>query len=321
MTLIEMTVSLALLTVILGGSASLVLVASRALAADGSNAAADVTVARAAASQVVDDLKVASALTERTPTAVTMTVPDRTGDGTPETVRYAWGGTPGDPLTRSLNGGPAGVVAANVRALNLSYLAKTVGKPPPVEGAEVVRASHDTAAEANEALYGVTASRGVAACFVPPPVADAVSWRPTRCRVLVRRNSGAVGTLTLTVRYADAARKPAGAALATSSVLLATLADGATGYAEFAFPTAVALDPAKGVCLAVGYAPVSGTGCSVVYDGASTDAALAWATTADGGATWTTPTAAAALEFYAYGRVTTQARETLEFQPLPPALP
>ena len=67
-----------------------------------------------ALTDVIADVKTATSFSERTPTAVTFTVPDRNGDTNPETIRYAWSGTPGDPLTREYNGGSAVTVVDHV---------------------------------------------------------------------------------------------------------------------------------------------------------------------------------------------------------------
>jgi hypothetical protein len=55
-----------------------------------------------------------------------MTVPDRNNDGHPETICYSWGGTAGNALTRSYNGGTASTVVPNVCQFQLTYLRKTL---------------------------------------------------------------------------------------------------------------------------------------------------------------------------------------------------
>ena len=63
---------------------------------------------------------------ERTPEAVTLTVPDRDHDGKGETIRYSWTGPDDGRLLRQVNGGPAVAIAENVRHFNLTYQLKTV---------------------------------------------------------------------------------------------------------------------------------------------------------------------------------------------------
>ncbi|MEX0725493.1 MAG: prepilin-type N-terminal cleavage/methylation domain-containing protein [Planctomycetaceae bacterium] len=68
------------------------------------------------------EMQFALTMTERTATAITFTVPDRDADTSPETIRYAWSGTAGAPLTRQYNGGTVTTVASNVYNVNLTYL-------------------------------------------------------------------------------------------------------------------------------------------------------------------------------------------------------
>jgi Tfp pilus assembly protein PilW len=50
---------------------------------------------------LISDLQHALTMTEKTATAITVSVPDRTGDAAPESVRYSWSGTAGAPLLRN----------------------------------------------------------------------------------------------------------------------------------------------------------------------------------------------------------------------------
>ncbi|MBM4074622.1 MAG: hypothetical protein FJ267_03150, partial [Planctomycetes bacterium] len=91
------------------------------------------TGARAIATDVqkdlLADLQRATGFTERTAKAVTFTVPDRDGNGRPETLRYAWSGTAGNPLTLQVNGGPVQNIALNVQQFALSYQTKSLVAP------------------------------------------------------------------------------------------------------------------------------------------------------------------------------------------------
>lgn len=115
-------------TLLLAGMASSLYVASRGLdIADEATATASGT-ARAL-DQITRDLQHATRFIERTSTAMTFTVPDRNGDGLPETIRYAWGGVNGDPLTYELNGVSGGALATNVSQVDFSYLTRRVFAP------------------------------------------------------------------------------------------------------------------------------------------------------------------------------------------------
>jgi hypothetical protein len=53
----------------------------------------------------MEEVQGAMLITERTPAAITFLLADRDDDKEAEVIRYAWSGTPGDPLTRQANGG------------------------------------------------------------------------------------------------------------------------------------------------------------------------------------------------------------------------
>lgn len=124
-TLIELLVSSALGAVLLGGMGSAVYVASQAMDIDQGASAQRASNARAI-DQILRDARHATSFSERTSTAITFTVPDRDGDGQPETIRYAWNGTPGDPLTYQLNGATGDALAADVSSLDFSFVTRTM---------------------------------------------------------------------------------------------------------------------------------------------------------------------------------------------------
>ncbi|QDU40152.1 Carbohydrate binding domain protein [Maioricimonas rarisocia] len=112
-TLIELTISLIGSSVLMLGMASATFIALKA--SDTSLTPARATFSGASAlTSMLAELQFAIDVSERTPTAITFTVPDRNGDGNPETIRYAWSGTPGDPLTRQYNGGASVSILENV---------------------------------------------------------------------------------------------------------------------------------------------------------------------------------------------------------------
>lgn len=314
LSLIEMVISLSMLTVILGASVSMVLISSRAMSNNTSNVGSDAVAARAAADQVLDDLKMATAITEQSARAVTMTVPDRDGDGAAETIRYAWSGTSGDPLTRQYNSRPAATVAGNVTSLSLTYLAKTAGKPPPVEGPS--KTHHLHAAAANLVTTDLSSSKGVALYVKPTIDTKAVSWKVTKLELQMERDAVSTGTVTVSVKYADASKKPSGAVLQTGTVGIVDLL-GTSNWTAVTFAAPADLDPTKTICLTVTASVLLGNGGRVRYDSANTDSTTAMLLSSDGGATWGAASTTSAVQARVTGTVTTQEEETLDFQPLP----
>jgi prepilin-type N-terminal cleavage/methylation domain-containing protein len=126
-TLIEMLVSIAVMAVLVTGIASAIVLATRT--AEGAAQPGDLADAAGVVDQITAELAVALSFSERTATAVTFTVPDRDGDEAPETIRYAWSGVAGDPLTRAYKGGEAQAIAQDVQQFNLTYLVKSLAPP------------------------------------------------------------------------------------------------------------------------------------------------------------------------------------------------
>jgi hypothetical protein len=124
-TLAETVTALAVFSILLLGLGAAVSIAVRAVDTPSSPAA---WTARSAAglSQMCADLAAATSFSVRTPTTVEFTVPDRTGDGAADTLRYAWSGKADAPLTRTLNGGTPQAVASAIGGLSLEYGTRAV---------------------------------------------------------------------------------------------------------------------------------------------------------------------------------------------------
>jgi hypothetical protein len=123
-TLLELTISSAAATVVLMGLVSTLAISHQAwnpsLQSNQKLQSSEVV------EQIITDARFALSFSERTSNALTFTVPDRDADGQPETIRYAWSGTAGDPLTVEYNGQPAQTLLTDVESLNLSYLTRSV---------------------------------------------------------------------------------------------------------------------------------------------------------------------------------------------------
>ena len=122
-TFIELVVSMVSSTLLVAGLSSTLYISSWALNNENS-AARQSSVAAEVLADMMADLRHTQTFSERTATAVTFTVPDRDGDTLAETVRYAWSGTPGDPLTYQYNGGNVKTLASNVQAFFFNSLTR-----------------------------------------------------------------------------------------------------------------------------------------------------------------------------------------------------
>ncbi len=117
--LIEMVISMVSASVLVGGLATALLVAMRAN--DPEQGPTRASLASADVLSDMSELQFALSVTEQTLTAVEVTVPDRNDDGSPETIRYAWSGITGDPLTRKYNGGAAYEITGAVHDFEIIY--------------------------------------------------------------------------------------------------------------------------------------------------------------------------------------------------------
>lgn len=131
-TLVELIVASVSASVLVAGLGSSIYIASRAFDDSDSITVRNLD-ASFAADEILTNLQFATSFSERSTTAVEFQVPDRDGDGSYETIRYAWSGSDGDPLTKSFNGSTPEVILDGVADLNLEYFTRTlVGVEAPV---------------------------------------------------------------------------------------------------------------------------------------------------------------------------------------------
>lgn len=128
-TMIELVVSLSIMSVLMGSMVLTIWVAAGSID-DVSSPVARITSANDVLEEITSELGLALTFNERTPHSVSFTVPDRDDDGLRETVRYAWSGVPGDPVSREYNGHRPVAIVEDVHHFDLTYLLKTV-RPSP----------------------------------------------------------------------------------------------------------------------------------------------------------------------------------------------
>jgi hypothetical protein len=123
LTLVEMAVALVSSSVLVAGLAGALYVSTQALPPVES-VSRQSTTSSTVLCDLISDVSTALSFSERTSRALTFTVPDRDGDNLVETVRYAWSGNAGDPLTYQYNGGTAVTLAEDVQVFNLTALTR-----------------------------------------------------------------------------------------------------------------------------------------------------------------------------------------------------
>lgn len=110
-TLVELVVSLGITGVLSLAIASSIVLSTRALPTPGG-----LTESQAAAGRALQvfgaDVRLATSASLPDARTMNLTIPDITGDAASETVVYAWSGTPGEPLTRTINAESATIISS-----------------------------------------------------------------------------------------------------------------------------------------------------------------------------------------------------------------
>ncbi len=336
-TLLAVVLSIAISRVVMGAVMSAVVVATRSID-DGSSVAGTALRARTAADQVMADLRTALTVTERGQRAVTFTVPDRSGDGVPETLRYAWSGVSGEPLTRQYNGATATTVVENVQNLDFRYLLQTTGPPPgaccladytcqylmqadcaaiplaifegsgslcskcPVESAEQVLFYRDYNKSSDVKAFLLKSNAWMGEIFRPTLPGNTLWWKVTRVKVKLSRYSFYTGTVYIRVRDVDGNGVPVMTEYkGQGSISASSLPISSWEWDEFA----ILLDRlTPGQSLAVTVETGASYPAQVAFDEKSTDTTTGWTTWY--GSSWTAPDYTKCMQVYVYGTVTTQ---------------
>lgn len=304
-TLIELTISLAIMAIIATALGSTIVLASRALDQDAGPAAAAVA-ARRATDRLLADLAAATGFSERTATSVTFTVPDRDGDGAPETIRYAWSGSSGDALTRQYNGAAAETFADGVQRLNFTYLLRTVDPPPPkeVESAEMRLVAHEDAPGGSFREQVVLEKTGCGAYFKPVLPVNAVRWKVTKIEFVARKALLANGTILFAVTTPTASLKPGTQVLAAPTLMASSLPL-IPAWQAISISGVDNLDPAKGLCFTARTASSSVQAAFQYEDGGSPMTPNTHWMTYNSAVGWTGAQDLSDMRIRVYGTVTT----------------
>ncbi len=247
-TLLELVISLSVTSILLLAIGSAIMMAAKAVP-DPDTPENDTALPARVASDIVAELQMALSFIFRDADTVEFTVADRTGDDLPETIRYEWSGTVGDPLTRQYNGGTVANVIEAVEEFGLGYDTSIVNEQETQESAEVLLDSLVSPLE-NKA-YTITNTFWVGQYIQPSLPAGATSWTVTRVQLQAQDSPSAGHAVWIQLRTAD----PAG--LPTPLVLEQVYADNLGGsmiWQEFFFDDVPPLPPDQGLCLVVKWA-------------------------------------------------------------------
>ena len=191
-TLVELVASLAITTVLLGGIASTIVIASHALPSDQDPNRAVID-AYHATEQIADELFVAQSVTQRTAAMLEFTVADRDQDAIAETIRYEWSGTAGDSLMRTYNGGTAVTLVADVNEFALSYATRktsaTITQTVTAQSPEEELAFFDSWSGETPLQFLPSPDRWMAEYLVISPPAGVTTMNITRVQLIVNEST------------------------------------------------------------------------------------------------------------------------------------
>ena len=308
-TLIEMTLSLTLLGIIMASVGSAVMFASQAIPDDDSPVATLIQDSTAL-SRLAEDLALAKYVTERGTNAVTIVVDDRTGDGLPDRIRYAWSGTPGDPLTVELNGGPPTNVIDNLYQLQLDYslVPRTVLIPAPPASVEVLIASSEDTTQNEDVTVKPDNNTGQ---LTTPTLRNGVTgFTPTRVEFYVEPTGNDNGVVLVELRDSDLGDP--GPTLYGSGQLLEEDLESGFNWFNIDLADTALVAAGQAITLVASYESGSNSGLWFKFN---TTAGGTLLTSTNGGSSWI-QTATASLCYRLYGVLEVPLADTFSDQAL-----
>jgi hypothetical protein len=279
--------------------ASAITLAMRSAAStrDPSSAYTQTAASRAALDVVSDDLKAATKIEPLSippwpsgTVGVTLTVPARNGDTSPETIVYSWAGA-GQPLMRQFNNSTAVSIADNVQ--NFS-----IGLSP-----EMLLMDHDSSVSVpntNVKVFALSNTIWVGQYFRPTLPSGTTAWSINHVKAQLQRNGTATGNVSVAIYAASASQLPTGSALASGSVDISTVSSSASTWVNVPLSGLTNLSPSVGYCLVIGTS--SGAVGGPLYDSTSVPNTQ-YCISAAGATTWSS-NQGHSLEFYLYGTTT-----------------
>lgn len=303
-TLVEVTLALAMMTLLTAGLASALVLATRAMPDSDSALRQQVRTADVL-DAMAEELYSAVHVLQKSNHGITFLVPDRNGDNKPEKIIYTWSGTPGDPLTRRSGTALQENVLKNVEALELRYevLSSIESyRAPMTESAEQLLAVIAPGSAADTTV--ITPGKFKGQSFATTVPAPAAYFALTRVDLRLRKASQSDGTGLLNVYATNGDWTPQlmGSPLATSKILESSLD---SNLAPVRVPISGMLPVPRGQLLGITLTTpdVSGEAMDVGCEGSGVAASVGALLSSTGG-NWTAATGKG-LHFEAWGKLYT----------------
>jgi hypothetical protein len=298
-------IAMGIMTALLLAVQSTIVLAARAIPDSRSKATALIT-SSAALDALNADLTFATAIVSRGDRQITFQVADRNGDGSAETITWAWSGTSGASLTRTVNSGSAVAYATGVKAFSLAYDVRSTPAPASyTAGPEQLFAYNAGNPGGLVALINpntdnrIRSDEWVGQYFKPTLPSNAVSWAVTRIQLKAQIRNSIDGQVAVQIRPVNTSGLP------TTTVLdQAILSESSLGsnyaWKQFSYTAASGIPPTSGAAIVCKW--VAGAD-ACEFQGQSILLVDGNKLTSNG-VTWTT--SSQTLNYYVYGTVTTQ---------------
>jgi hypothetical protein len=306
-----MVVSLAIVSIIMGAMGSIIVLATRALPTG--KAYDDLLVdAAGALERFASELAYATDITDASHTTITFTVPDRDTDGIDETIRYAWAGIVGEPLTRTYNGVSANLVD-NVSSLGIGYAVAIGTREEQTGGGEGPEQTLHAYQGAQNGSESIKPRRILGETFAPTLPVGTISWSVTRVSIHGQQLQGADGSVVVQIQEAAADHTPSGVVLWERIVDESELPESASWF-EMLVGGVTGLEPSQQLCLLISNGSGNKPGEFSIASGITTMPGSYMLYSINDGSSWDVRSESAMLH-RVEGTATTAANtETVEYQ-------
>jgi prepilin-type N-terminal cleavage/methylation domain-containing protein len=246
-TLLEVMISVAILSSLMLGMGSVVFLARKAMPDEKSGGSAILAASQGVELMRSDALDLTGVLS-MTARGLSFTVADRNGDGSPEVISYQWSGVAGTPLTRSINNRAAATVVDNVTEFSLTYDHRKVALPATYsQGGEMLLASNETC-NTGSCVY-ISTINAAGEYFKPNLPAGTVSWAVTRVQLRARSYYALGGMVLVQIRTADGIRPSANVLEQQSFLESQLLPSNSWVWVTVPFSKTTGLTPGTPLCL------------------------------------------------------------------------
>lgn len=265
-TLAETIVSAVALSLLMAGMGSAILIASRSIPELGPQGESRLTAVNRNAQTLLDELRTARWIKSASTDDLHFSVPDRDGDGEPESIQYTWSGTAGDPLKRSYNGETSVEVLSDVTDYSLEWETETKDETYPgpiVLDPDPIDKTYESP---GGTAFGISRTKSLGVCFKPDLPAGTEYWKLTE--VSYSTYGLSIGKIAGVYLMGDDGL-PGGEAIETDFIIdLNALPN--FQWVTHTFSSIPDLSPDQGICIAVSDSVLAGFSVETTALGKST---------------------------------------------------